>query len=126
MIATVYFTPKFWPDSKHRFVPLDEHVDYQNPFEVLKHRQEVRLFYRNWVQVWRTYAYLSSWLIGLVPIVYILSNSLWAAGIALGACLVCKIFFTRKLDSWTKFKYLASGLLDQHIVPYLGSLEPFE
>ncbi|HPQ35174.1 MAG TPA: hypothetical protein PK563_11815 [Tenuifilaceae bacterium] len=122
----VFITPKFWPDKENRRVPLDKDVDYENPYEVLKHRQKVRLFYLNWVQVWRTYVYYSKWAIGIVPLVFLLTKSFWAAAIALAAWIVCRFYFLNKLKSITKFKILAMGILDRFIIPHLGYIEPFE
>lgn len=122
----LYFTPKFWPDKDNKEIPLDEKVDYNNPYEVLRHRQEVRLFYKNWVQVWRTYAYFSKRVIIITPIVYLLTSSLWATGISIAFSLASRIYFTRKLESILKFKMLATSLLDQFIIPHISPLEPFE
>lgn len=122
----IYITPKFWPDKEHKNVPLDEHVDYNNPYKVLEHRQKIKLFYLNWVEVWRTYVYFSKWAIGLVPLVFLLTNSLWATGIVFLVWIICRIYFIRKLRSLIRFKFLASGIIDPYIVPYLGPVEPFE
>jgi hypothetical protein len=121
-----YITPKFWPDKEDKDLPLDKDVDYTNPFDVLKHRQKVRLFYRNWVEVWRTYAYYSKWAIGVVPLVGVLTNSKWATGVTFILWLSFRIYFSRKLTSIVKFKFIATAILDRFIEPHIGPIEPFE
>ena len=101
-------------------------MDYDNPYEVLKHRQKVILFYRNWIPVYRTYYLIAKWSIIVVPIMQLLTNSLWISGITFIIWGLCMIYSRRKLKSFLKFKFLAEILIDPYVIPYFGELEPYE
>jgi hypothetical protein len=122
----IYIELKFWPDKENRECPSDENVDYDNPYEILKHRQKLLLFYRNWISVYRTYYFILKWAIIVVPIVQMISNSLWASGITFIIWGLGMIYTYKKLILFFKFKFLAIHLVDPLITPYFGKLEPFD
>jgi hypothetical protein len=81
----IYITPRFWPEKEDRNLPFDEGIDWDNPnvVMVLTFRNKYRLYYRNWVAVWRTYEYYSKWALGIVPLALLYGKNLWMGAFAL-------------------------------------------
>lgn len=125
---TILFTPKFWPDKENWSHPSDEGIDFDNLnlMLLLAYRQKLRLYYRNWVNVWRTYAYFSKYAFASVPLLWIVTKSWLLAITELAILIAATIIVHKKLDHFNKFRFLIPGLLDSYLVDQFGELLPFE
>jgi len=81
----IYFKLKFWPDKENRKIPEDNDIDFDNlnVYALLRYRNEMRLYYRNWVAVWRTYKYFTRFIPLLLPITWLFSTYWIASSIIL-------------------------------------------
>ncbi|MFZ2338926.1 MAG: hypothetical protein WAW07_04290 [Bacteroidales bacterium] len=122
------FTLKFWPDREYRRQPDDSFLLEDDPSitEMFRYRQEMRLWYRNWIQVWRTYSWFNMQTPLLAPAIGLIFHSWLAAG----AVLVFYVIFARiigkyKYRLWA-FKMLVPGFMDEKISQQFGSLLPYD
>lgn len=124
----IYFRPKFWPDKENRRHPDDSKLAGDEPpiTEVLRYRQEMRLYYRNWIEVWRTYSYFTNYGIYVIPIIGLITWS-WIVFLALAVPFVIfKRHIGNKLWNLHGIKFLIPGLLDADLVKHFGYLLPFD
>lgn len=124
----IYFRFKLWPDREHRKMPADDCLlpDEPNIYEMYRFRQEVWAYYRNWIDVWRTYSWLNMFTPLLIPVVGLLAQS-WLTAIAFTILYVgwARFIGKKKYSLWT-LKILVPGFIDPKLVPHFGSLLPFE
>ena len=122
------FKPKFWPDREHRNVPGDEALLEDEPAmtDLLAYRQKMRLYYRNWIDVWRTYCYFTNFGVIVIPLIAVITWS-WKVFflLALPYCSF-KRYVNRRLWSLRKLGILVQGLFDRQLSEYFGSLLPFD
>lgn len=125
MKTIIYFKWKFLPDWEHRKIPNFEEEDSDNLYKLYAWRQELRLYYLSWRNVWYTYKYLLRFipLVGLI--VFGLSGSYIAAGIVVFSTLPLLIFINRKIESQNQMRFFIPGIVDAHLTPIFGSLPPF-
>ena len=123
-----YFTPKFWPDREHRKMPDDSLLLVDDPSitDIYRYRQEMRLYYRNWIQVWRTYSWFNMWMPLAAPVTGLLARS-WIVTVALLVFYVvfARIIGRRKHSLWA-YRMLVPGLFDGMIAEHYGPPIPFE
>ena len=120
------FRWKFFPDKENRKTPDCRKYDCDDPYQLLKWRNNVRLFFLNWRYVWYTYKYLLKYfpLIGLV--VWDLSGS-WIAGLAtLTIYIPLRIIIDKKISTLDQLQFLMPGLIDPQLTPLFGNLLPFK
>jgi len=123
-----YITPKFWPDREHRQRPDDSFLLEDDPAitDIYRYRQEVRLYYRNWIEVWRTYSWFNMWMPIAAPIIGLLAGS-WIVTVSL---LVFYVVFARiigrKKHSLSFYRIFVPGLFDGMITEHFGPPIPFE
>lgn len=124
----IYFSPKFWPDRQSRKCPNDSKllVDEPNPFDVLEYRQAVRLWYRNWVPVWRTYSYYTNFGVLVVPLAGLLTWNIFVFLALALAWVAAKRYIGKKLWDFMCIKYLITGLMDKELIPVFGNLQAFD
>lgn len=120
--------PKFWPDREYRRQPDDPFLLEDDPAitDMFRYRQEMRLYYRNWIQVWRTYSWFNMHTPLLAPIFGLIFHSWLAAG----AVLLFYVVFARiigkyKYRLWA-YKMLVPGFMDEKISRQFGSLLPYD
>ena len=122
------FSPKFWPDTEHRKRPDDSFLLADDPAitDIYRYRQEMRLWYRNWIEVWRTYSWFNMWMPLAAPVIGLLSGS-WIVTAALLAIYVvfARIIGSRKHSLWS-YRILVTGLFDRMIAEHFGTPIPFE
>jgi hypothetical protein len=122
-----YFKLKFWPDKENRKTPEDRDTgeNNENVVELLKLRNEYRLYYRNWIHVWRTYHYITRYLPALGILLGLLFQSYLAAGIVLLFWPAAWFFTKRKMKDLDTMAYLIPGLFDRDLEPHFGKQPPF-
>jgi len=125
---TFYFKPKFWPDREYRKCPDDSKLLVDDPAitDVLRYRQEMRLYYRNWIEVWRTYSYFTNYLFIVIPLIGLLSWNLFVFLVLAIPFLVFKRHIGKKLWSFAGLRILIQGFMDPQLRPVFGYLTPFE
>lgn len=125
----ITFNLKFWPDNKFRKLPSDEFLlaDEPNIFEMLKYRNEVRLYYLNWSDVWDTYSYITTWYIPLFILLFGILTLSW-----IGTVLLILLLFGTKhyiigknRNNLRLLRILIPGLFDEQLSTYFGPLLPF-
>jgi len=123
----IFFTPKFWPERENWSMPSDEGVDFDNLsiMHLFAYRQKFRLYYRNWVAVWRTYVYYLKYAFIIVPIIYLITRSWWIAGITLVILVAAKMFAHKKLNFFNQIRFFVPGILDSYLENQFGDLLPF-
>ena len=128
-VKRYYFRLKFWPDKEHRKIPSDACLlqDEPNIYEMLKYRNEVRLWYLNWFDVWETYSWLTTYYVPLlIPAIWIITGN-WILGVSLIILYVyCKRFIIGKYKNmlWG-MKFLVPGFIDPKLEPHFGPQLPF-
>ena len=124
----IYITPRLWPEKEDRYLPFDGGIDWENPdiVMVLTFRNKLRLYYRNWVAVWRTYELYSKWALGIVPLALLPGNNLWIGAFALVLWLTAKLFIRNRLHRLFQISVLVPGILDGYIEPFYGKQLPFD
>ena len=122
------FELKFWPDRENRRCPSDECLlaDEPSMFDILHFRQQVRLYYLNWNDVWETYSYMNRYTIFLVPIAFLLTWK-WCAPIIVILLWVvfCRIIGRGTREMWA-LRALIPGLFDKDLAAHFGNLLPFD
>ena len=123
-----YIQPKFWPDREHRKRPDDSFLLADDPaiIDIYRYRQEVRLYYRNWIQVWRTYSWFNMWMPFAAPVIGLIAGS-WIVTVSL---LIFYVVFARiigrKKHSLSFYRIFVPGLFDGMITEHFGPPIPFE
>lgn len=125
---TIYFKPKFWPDREYKKCPNDSKLLVDEPAitDIIRYRQEMRLYYRNWIEVWRTYSYFTNYGIIVIPLIGILSWNLIVFLAFAVPFLIFKRYIGNKLWGLMGLRILVKGLMDPQLVPVFGYLPPFE
>lgn len=127
-VKVYYIKPKFWPDRENRKRPDSSCLLADEPAitDIFRYRQEVRLYYRNWIEVWRTYSYFNMYTPLLIPVAGLLLHS-WIAAVAVAALWIgwARIIGYYKYRLWS-LKILIPGLFDRMISEQYGELLPFE
>ena len=122
------FTPKFWPDREHSKRPDDSFLLADDPAitDIFRYRQEMRLYYRNWIQVWRTYSWFNIWMPLAAPVIGLLAGS-WIVTVSLLLFYVvfARIIGRKKYSLWA-YKILVPGFMDEKISQQFGTLLPFD
>ena len=124
-----YFKFKLWPDREHRKMPSDARLleDESNMYELLKYRNEVRLWYLNWFDVWETYSWLTSCHVLLaVPVIWVITGN-WIPAVSL---IFLWVFVKRFIVGKHKnmlwgIKILVPGFIDPVLEKHFGPLLPF-
>jgi hypothetical protein len=125
-----YFSLKFWPDREHRRWPSDENLDFDNPdlFEMLKYRNEMRLFYINWYDVWETYNYIHIRFVPfLMPCIWLITGK-WTIALPMGFLWIFfKGYVIDRHRNWLAgVKLLVPMLVDKMILEHYGPQLPFD
>ena len=121
----IYFNWKFVPGRENRKTPDCRKIDCDNQFQLLKWRQDVRLYFLNWRNVWYTYRYLLKYFPFLGLLVWALSGSLMT-GLAIAAFYVpVRVFIYRKISTLDQLEILMPGLIDPQLIPVFGNLPGF-
>jgi hypothetical protein len=119
------FSWKFFPDKENRETPDSRKIDDNDLFQLLKWRNDVRLFILNWRNVWYTYRYLLNYYPFLALLVWLVSGS-WIAGIAaLSVYIPLRIIIDRKISFLDQLQILMPAFIDQKLIPVFGKLLPF-
>jgi len=124
----IYFRPKFWPDREYRKPPDGSRLLVDEPAitDVMRFRQEMRLYYRNWIDVWRTYSYFTNYGIIVIPLIGLLSRS-WIVFLALAIpFMIFKRHIGNKLWDLNGLRIIVPGVFDYLLTPVFGYLPPFE
>jgi hypothetical protein len=123
-----FFKPGFWPDRKHRQKPDDSFPLADDPSiaDIYRYRQEVRLCYRNSIDVWGTYSYFNRWMPIAAPIIGLLAHS-WIVTVALLVFYFAFArFIGREKHSMLFYKIVVPGQPDGMITEHYGPPIPFE
>ena len=119
------FNWKFLPNLENRKTPDSRKIDCDDPLQLLKWRNDVRLFFLNWRNVWYTFKYLLKYFPLLGLLIWVLSGS-WITGLAALACYIpLRIFIDKKISFLNQLEILMPGLIDQQLTPLFGNLIPF-
>ena len=121
------FELKFWPDEENRECPSDECLLVDEPamIDILRYRQQMRLYYLNWFDVWETYSYMNRFTILLAPLVFLLTWKWYAPIIVILLWIVfCRIIGRKTHRLWS-IKILIPGLFDPDLTEHFGNLLPF-
>ena len=123
-----YFTPKFWPDREHRAAPDDEALLEDEPAmtDVLRYRQNMRLYYRNWMDVWQTYSYFTNYGVIAIPLIALFTWS-WQVFIILAVpFFFFKRYIGKRLWGLRCLGIIVQGLFDRQLSEHFGYLLPFD
>jgi hypothetical protein len=119
------FTWKFLPGREHRKTPDSRDYDCDNLFQLLEWRQELRLWFLNWRNVWYTYRYLLNFYPYLGLLVLLITSS-WAWG---GATLVLyvpmRLYLDKKISFLDQLEILMPVFIDRKLIPVFGNLPKF-
>jgi hypothetical protein len=119
------FSWKFFPDKENRPIPDSRKIDSDDMFQLLKWRNDLRLFFLNWRYVWYTYKYLLKYYPILSVVVWAISGS-WIAGLAvLSIYIPLRIIIDKKISTLDQLQFLMPGLIDPQLTPVFGNLLPF-
>ena len=123
-----YLKPKFWPDRDHRKKPDDSFLLADDPgiADIFRYRQEVRLYYRNWIGVWRTYSWFNMWMPLAAPVTGLLAGSWIVTVVLLVFYVVFARIIGRKKHSLSFYRIFVPGLFDGMITEHFGLPIPFE
>jgi hypothetical protein len=118
---------KFFPDKENRKLPKDRVCgeNNENKIELLKLRNELRLYYRNWIDVWRTYHYGTRYILAVGIIIGLVFQSYIVTGIIALFWPVVWYFTKKKMKELDSMAMLISGFLDSDLDSNFGSLLPF-
>ncbi|MBE0676688.1 MAG: hypothetical protein IH591_18680 [Bacteroidales bacterium] len=123
-----FFTPKFWPDWEYRRQPDASFLLEDDPAitDMFRYRQEMRLWYRNWIQVWRTYSWFNMHTPLRAPVLGLIFHSWLAAGVVLAFYVIfARVIGKYKYRLWA-FKMLVPGFMDEKISQQFGTLLPYD
>ena len=122
----ILFKWKFLPDKENRKCPDSRKIDNDNPYQLLRWRQELRLWFHNWRNVWYTYRYLLNFypFIGLA--VWVISGS-WIAGLTtLSLYIPMYLFIRKKINFLDQLEILMPVVIDRILTPVFGNLPRFD
>jgi hypothetical protein len=121
----ILFKWKFLPGRESRKCPDSRKIDYDDPYQLLKWRQDVRLWVHNWRNVWYTYSYLLNYYPYFGLAVWLISGS-WIAGLATLALYIPMYLFIRKKISFLdQLEIVMPAMIDPLLTPLFGSLPKF-
>ena len=121
----ILFKWKLLPDRENRKCPDSRTIDNDDLYQLLRWRQELRLWFRNWRDVWYTYRYLLTFYRWLALLVWVLSGS-WIAGLATIALYIPMYLFIRKKISFLdQLEMVMPMMIDPLLTPVFGSLPKF-
>jgi len=86
----------------------------------------MRLYYRNWVAVWRTYKYFTRFIPLMLPIIWLFCTYWIASGVILLIWGICWYIFYKKLKKFNEIRFLVPGLFDYRLTPHFGEMLPFD
>jgi hypothetical protein len=123
------FRLKFWPDRENRKFPSEERLleDEHNVYEMMMYRNEFRLYYLNWVDVWETYSYITRYYVPPAILVTWLATGNWILGVSMFILWAWSKYFIveKKKDNLMKLGVLVPGLFDCQIIKIYGPQLPF-
>ena len=123
-----YIKPRFWPERENRKRPDDTFLldDEPSIVEKLRYRQQMRLYYRNWIEVWRTYSYFTDYGIFVIPLIALAAWS-WKLFVVLAIpFFIFKRHIGNKLWGLNGLKIIIQGFFDPELVQQFGYIPPFE
>lgn len=124
----IYINPRFWPDRENRKLPDDTFLldDEPSIIEKLRFRQQARLYYRNWIEVWRTYSYFTDYGIIAIPLIGLATWSLKVFLMLAIPFLFFKRYIGNRLWNLNGLRIIIQGFFDPELVEQFGTLPPFE
>lgn len=121
----INFSWKFLPGIENRQIPDSRKIDCNDMFQLLKWRNDVRLFCLNWRNVLYTYKYLLKYFPFLGLIIWAVSGS-WIAGLtALTVYIPLRIIIDKKIYFLDQIQSMIPGLIDPQLTPVFGNLSNF-
>ncbi|MBE0675994.1 MAG: hypothetical protein IH591_15160 [Bacteroidales bacterium] len=123
-----YIKPRFWPERENRKPPDDTFLldDEPSIVEKLRYRQQMRLYYRNWIEVWRTYSYFTNYGVFVIPLIALLAWS-WKLFVILAIpFFIFKRHIGNKLWGLNGLRIIIQVMFDKELVQHFGYLPPFE
>jgi hypothetical protein len=122
---SIYFNWKFLPNKEHRKTPDSRDYDCDNLFQLLEWRQELRLWFLNWRNVWYTYRYLLNFYPYLGLVVLLLTGS-WTWGLSTLLMYVpMRLYLDKKISFLDQLEILMPGIIDSKLIPVFGNLPEF-
>jgi len=121
----ILFKWKLLPDRANRKCPDSSKIDNDDLYQLLKWRQELRLWFHNWRDVWYTYRFMLNFypLLGLLA--WILSGSLIAGLAVLSIYIPLYLFVRKKISFLDQLEILMPVFIDRRLSPVFGSLPGF-
>jgi hypothetical protein len=119
------FSWKFVPDKENRKTPDCRKYNCDDPFQLLRWRNDVRLFFLNWRNVWFTYKYLLNYFPFLGLLIWLLSGSLISVLATITIFIPLRIVIYKKISTLDKLEILMPLFIDSQLTPVFGSLLPF-
>jgi hypothetical protein len=121
----IIFNWKFFPGKEHRKTPDSRDYDCDNLFQLLEWRQELRLWFLNWRNVWYTYRYLLNFYPYLGLVVLLITSS-WAGGLATLLLYVpMRLYLDKKISFLDQLEILMPVFIDRKLTPVFGNLPEF-
>jgi hypothetical protein len=124
-----YFRLKFWPDRENRKCPTGAQFleDEDNIYEMMKYRNEFRLYYLNWVDVWETYSYITRYyVLPAILVTWVLTGN-WILGVSLVILWAWSKYYIieKEKDILKTMGIFVPYLFDRKIVKIYGPQLPF-
>ena len=121
----IIFNWKFLPGKEHRKTPDSRDYDCDNLFQLLEWRQELRLWFLNWRNVWYTYRYLLNFYPYLGLVVLLFTGS-WVVGLATLILYVpMRLYLDKKISFLDQLEILMPVFIDRKLTPVFGNLPEF-
>ena len=121
----IIFNWKFLPSKEHRKTPDSRDYDCDNLFQLLEWRQELRLWFLNWRNVWYTYRYLLNFYPYLGLVVLLFTGS-WVVGLATLILYVpMRLYLDKKISFLDQLEILMPVFIDRKLTPVFGNLPEF-
>jgi hypothetical protein len=122
---SILFNWKFLPGKEHRKTPDSRDYDCDNLFQLLEWRQELRLWFLNWRNVWYTYRYLLNFYPYLGLLVLLITSS-WVVGLATLLMYVpMRLYLDKKISFLDQLEILMPVFIDRKLTPVFGNLPEF-
>ena len=101
--------------------------DEPNIYEMLKYRNEARLWYLNWFDVWETYSYITLYHVPLAIVVIWIVTGNWLLGVSLIILWAWskRYIIGKHKDMLWFIKLMVPGFIDPKLEPHFGPLLPF-
>jgi hypothetical protein len=119
------FNWKFFPDRDNRKTPDSRDYDCEDPFQLLRWRNDVRLFVINWRNVWYTYRYLLNFWPFLGLLAWVLTGSCIAGASIIALYVPIRIFLWKKISFLDNLVQVMPAFIDRKLIPVFGKLLPF-